>query len=178
MKLLNLKFIDVLNIKLHVFVNQQLSLNMPITQDSEFSFFFLIGCLSLWCKAVTRDNQINEFLFCFRLVSFFTQLKAVPQNYREKMHHVTLVKNPWIHLYYWNKYTLKLLVYLLSTSCSLLFFSVTLIFVWLLWRKCQLIHQSKLSWGSSQALFLGKSQWHLRGFFFVLLGGMFFWGRL
>lgn len=40
------------------------------------------------------------------------------------MHHVKLVKSPWIHLYYWSRYKLKLLVYLLSTSCSLFYLSV------------------------------------------------------
>jgi hypothetical protein len=44
------------------------------------------------------------------------------------MNHVTLVKNPWIHLYYWSKYKLEPLIYLLSTSLNLLFYSVKLIF--------------------------------------------------
>jgi len=56
------------------------------------------------------------------------QLTAVPQNYRESMNHVKLMKNPWIHLYYWTKYKIESLIYLLSPSLNLLFYSVKLIF--------------------------------------------------
>lgn len=59
--------------------------------------------------------------FFFRLVRFFTQLSTVPQNSRESMNRATLGKNPWIRLYYWIKYKLELLFYLLSIICCRLF---------------------------------------------------------
>lgn len=114
----------------------------------------------------------------FRLVSFFIQLKAAPGCSREKLNPVKLVITPWIRRYWWTKYRFQFIFYCIRTNHSVLLLLSTILFVWLLCRNHQLIHQSKLSWGFSQVLFQGESLWHLRGFYFELLGVTFFLGRL
>lgn len=132
-------------------------------------------CIFIWF--CTSLMWLKKFL-PFRLVNFFIQLKAAPGCSREKLNPVKLVMTPWIRRYWWTKYRFQFIFYCIRTNHSVLLLLSTILFVWLLCRNHQLIHQSKLSWGFSQVLFQGESLWHLRGFYFELLGVTFFLGRL
>ncbi|CAN6550995.1 unnamed protein product [Malus baccata var. baccata] len=71
--------------------------------------FFNNRCL--W-PDVTIGEALVGWWRGFMLVTFFTQLKAVPCCIREKMNPVISVMNPWTRLYYWSKYRFQSWIYI------------------------------------------------------------------